>query len=446
LKNKDENMKISRLYFLLILTLALSLLSATFVTAQDTTELQMAWWGSQNRHDRTIQVIDMFKAANPGVEIVYEFAAFNDYWTLLNTKAAGQQLPCIMQQDYAFLSEWQSRGLLAPLDPFIESGVIDTTNIDPLLLDGGKVGDEIYAISLGSNSQSFILDVDAFESAGLELPDPQWTWTDFEEIAMQLHEQLDVWAINIGVPGVGNAGLEDVQMWKGVNLGVGQPMVIEDGTALGITDWQPTIEYFNMIQRLQAAGALPTGEEATEFGSVPLESSQIVTGSTAMQYQWSNQVVAIYTGAGPERNFRLWHLPRSEGGAATNYLKPSQFFSITSTCETPELAAQVINFFTNDLEANEALFAERGVPISSAVRDHLRPMLDTASAETFDYLERVAADSSPLPPPDPPNWSNFTSNVYGALFAGPLTFGQITPEEAVVILEEEGNKVLAGDS
>jgi multiple sugar transport system substrate-binding protein len=432
--------------FLPIMALLLIFVSVAPAFAQETTELQIAWWGSQNRHDRTIQVLDMFKVANPGVEIVYEFAAFNDYWTLLNTKAAGQQLPCIMQQDYAFLSEWQSRDLLASLDPYIESGVIDTTNIDQLLLDGGKVGDEVYAISLGSNSQTFILDVDAFESAGLELPDPQWTWTDFEEISMQIHNELDIWAINIGVPGVGNSGLEDIQLWKAVNIGLGQPMVTEDGTALGITDWQPTIDYFKMIRRLQEAGAVPSGEESTEYGSVPLESSQIVTGSTAMQYQWSNQVVAIYSGAGPDRNFRLWHLPRSEGSAATNYLKPSQFFSITSSCETPELAAQIINFFTNDLTANEALFAERGVPISSAVRDHLRPMLDAAGAETFDFLERVAADSSPLPPPDPPNWSNFTSNVYGPLFAQPLLFGQFTPEDGVVILEEEGNKVLSGES
>lgn len=427
----------------LLLVLVLASLSVLSVQAQEQTELQIAWWGSQNRHDRTIEVINQYMEANPDVNIVYEFAMFTDYWPLMNTKAAGEQLPCIMQQDYAYLSEWASRDLLLPLDPYYESGVIDTTNIDQSLLDGGKVDDQYYGISLGTNSQAFIIDVDAFEQAGLELPSPDWTWEEFEQIAIQLYDELGIWAINVGQSGVGNnTGIEDVQVWKAVNLGYGLPVISEDGTQLGYTDDQPTIDHFNMIRRLQEAGVLATGEEAAEFNNVPLESSPIVTGQTAMQYQWSNQVVAVYSGAGPERNLRLWPLPRPEGGQPSNYLKPSQFFSITSQCETPELAADFINFFTNDLEANEVLFAERGVPISSEVREYLLPMLDAASAETFDFIERITADSSPIPLPDPPKWSDFANNVYAALFANPILYGQITPEEAVGMLREEANAVL----
>ena len=426
-----------KISILVLLVLLLSLFTVV-VQAQDATEIQIAWWGSQSRHDRTIAVLDMYAAEHPGITFTYEFAAFAEYWTLMNTKAAGDQLPCIMQQDYAYLTEWSSRGLLAPLDPFIESGAIDTTNVDPSLLAGGVVDGVNYAISLGTNSQSIIIDVDAFEQAGIPLPDEDWTWAEFEDIATQLHEALGIWAIDVG-----NNQFEDRQVWLSMNLGYGQSVVSEDGKSLAITDWQPTIDFFNMIQRLQAAGVVATGEESAEFAGIPLESSPIVTQDTAMQYQWSNQVVAVFNGAGPERNFVLRHLPRPEGGQPSNYLKPSQFFSVTSSCANPEIAADVINFFTNDLEANEILFAERGVPISSAVRDHLRPMLDVAGTETFDYLERVTADSSPLPAPDPAGWSNFTNNVYQPLFTQPLIYGQITPEEAVQVLETEGNAVLA---
>src|SRR5258705_7625006 len=126
MKKGFEKMRRSHISIILLLVLASLLLSAAVVHGQDKTELQIAWWGSQNRHDRTIKVIDMYMAAHPDVNITYEFANFSDYWTLLNTKAAGGQLPCIMQQDYAYLSEWSSRGLLAPLDPYLKSGAIDT--------------------------------------------------------------------------------------------------------------------------------------------------------------------------------------------------------------------------------------------------------------------------------------------------------------------------------
>jgi multiple sugar transport system substrate-binding protein len=431
-----------KINLLLIFMLAASLLSVAMVQAQ-TTELQIAWWGSQNRHDRTIQVIEMYEADHPDVDIVYEFATFADYWPLVNTKAAGEQLPCIMQQDYAYLAEWSSRGLLLPLDPYYESGAIDTANIDQSLLDGGLVGDAYYGISLGTNSQSIIIDVDAFEQAGIELPPQDWTWEQFEEISTQLHDALGIWAIHVGQSGVtNNEGIESVQVWKAYNLGYGLPVVSEDGTQIGYEDDAPTLEYFNMLRRMQEAGVVATGEESAEFNNLGLEASPIVTQDTAMQYQWSNQVVAVYSGAGPERNFRLWPLPRPEGGQPSNYLKPSQFFSITSQCENPDLAADFINFFINDLEANEILFAERGVPISSAVREHLLPMLDTAGAETFDFIERITADSSPIPQPDPPNWSNFATNVYAALIANPLLYGQLSPEDAVTMLRSEANAVL----
>src|SRR5215216_2199240 len=183
-------MKSTKLSTLALLVVTISLLSVAFVRAQDKIELVVDWWGSQNRADRTIEVINQYMAAHPDVNITYEFANFGDYWTLMNTKAAGQQLPCVMQQDYAYLAEWSTRDLIIPLDPYYESGAIDTSNIEQSVLDGGKVGDSHYGISLGTNSQSIIIDVDAFEEAGIEVPADDWTWTDFENISLELHEQL----------------------------------------------------------------------------------------------------------------------------------------------------------------------------------------------------------------------------------------------------------------
>src|SRR5205823_2821104 len=56
-------------------------------------ELRFAWWGSQDRHNRTIKVIEMFQQKYPNISITYEFAGFTDYFTKMATYATGGNLP-----------------------------------------------------------------------------------------------------------------------------------------------------------------------------------------------------------------------------------------------------------------------------------------------------------------------------------------------------------------
>src|SRR5579859_5644702 len=108
------------LLFSLILFAALA--GIVPASAQSQINLQISWWGSQTRHDRTIKVIQMYMAAHPDINITWEYANFNDYWVKLDTQASGGQLPCVMQQDYAYVQDWATRGLLMPLDPFLKDG------------------------------------------------------------------------------------------------------------------------------------------------------------------------------------------------------------------------------------------------------------------------------------------------------------------------------------
>ncbi len=421
-----------RLSVVLSLSLLASLLLPMAFAQQ--TELRVSWWGSQNRHDRTIQVIQMFEELNPDVKIIFEPAGWADYWVRMNTQAAGGNLPDIMQHDYAFLAEWASRGLIVPLNPFMGS-VIDTTYISDAALEGGMIGDSLYAINLGTNSQNFIIDVDAFERAGIPLPSPDWTWAEFEETALALHEALGIWAIGPGLYGD--------QMWKGLYLGYEQWAYNDEGTDLGYEDDQPFVDYLKMIQRLMDAGAVPTrAEDIAEFDGQSVEALPVVSGRSVMDSFWSNQIIAVWGAAGEDRNFKLWHLPRTEGGQSQNYLKPSQFFSITKDAKDPELAARFIDFFSNSIEANEILLAERGVPISGAVQAALVPLLTPAQIEMFEYIARVEQDNSPIRPPDPPGHSDIVNNVYMPIILDQVFYGQITPERAVQALRQEATRIL----
>jgi multiple sugar transport system substrate-binding protein len=281
-----------------------------------------------------------------------------------------------------------------------------------------------------------IMDADAFAKAGLELPAQNWTWQEFEQAVLALHDKLGIWGMGLG--------LTNEQLWKSLYLGYGEWSYSNDGSQLGYSDDQIFADYLHMLLRLQEAGAmLSREEELASYTGVGPELDPIVTQKAVMAIYWSNQIVAIQSAAGEERNFVLTHLPRPEGGAPSNYLKPSQFFSITKHTKHPEEAAKFINYFTNNIGANEVLLAERGVPISPKIQEALLPLLGKPQIVMFDYLKRVEADSSPIRPPDPAAHADLIANVFVPEVLDPVMFGLITPEEGAATLRELGSELLA---
>ncbi len=399
-------------------------------------ELRIAWWGSQNRHDRTIAAIELYEQQNPGIDIVYEFNGWEDHWTKLATQAAGGNLPDIMQQDYARIAEWNQRGLLLPLDEYVADGTLDFSNVSQSNLDGGVIDGQLLAVNLGTNSLGLALDVDAFAAAGVDLPADNWTWDDFEAICMKLHEATGGFCAS--------GGLNNEQYVKSLYLGYGEWAYTDDGKALGYTDDQPLIDYMNMLLRLQDAGAIPTRESEVAKGDQGVEANELVTGEAAIGAFWSNQLNAVSAAAGEGRNFRMIHLPRpADGCCSSNYIKPSMFWSVTSDAQHPKEAAEFISWWTNSLEANDILFAERGVPVSSEVQAYLLPKLDPVGVEIFEFLGRVEADSSPIRPPDPIGHADVRDNVYYPEFVDPVLYGLISPEEGAATYRELASEILA---
>jgi multiple sugar transport system substrate-binding protein len=401
-------------------------------------ELRVAWWGSQDRHNRTIKAIELFQKKHPNIKVTYEFAGWGDYWTKMTTQAAGRNLPDVMQQDYAYIAEWSSRGLIAPLDDFVKSGTIDVRDVAEAALKGGIVNGKLVAVNLGSNSQCWLLDVDAFKKAGVELPPPNWTWNDFEKISMGLHAKLGTWGMG--------SGTWDNQIWGSLYLSAGQWRYTADGSKIGYESDKPLVDHFSMVLRLQKAGAVtPRADElASHNMATSVELAPVVTRKAAMASFWSNQVVAVWQAAGGDaRNFVLHPLPRVAGGKSANYLKPSQFFSVTTQAKQPKEAAMFIDFFTNSIEANEVLLAERGVPISSKVQKALLPKLGRSQAEMFAYLDRVGKDVQPIPPPDPPGHVEIVKNVFDPQVVDPVAYGRLDPDKAAALLRQEANAILA---
>jgi len=195
-----------------------------------------------------------------------------------------------------------------------------------------------------------------------------------------------------------------------------------------------------MHLRLMKAGAVDTRQ--SEVAYTP-ESNPFNTGKAAMNWAWSNQIAGDPVKYCPDCKFALTWTPRLKGGKSANYLKPSMYFSIPAHSKHPKEAALFINYFTNSVEANQVLLADRGVPISSVVKEGLKPVLPAIQVAIFNYVSMVETDSIPLPPPDPAKFADIRNNVFYPEVLDPVLYEQKTPEEAVATFRKMANEILA---
>jgi multiple sugar transport system substrate-binding protein len=414
----------------------------TRALTSDPITLKVGWWGSPSRDQRTLAAIQMFHDLHPNITFTTEHyvntqgtgTVGKDYWPTMNAHAADGTLPDVMQHDYAYIEEWTNRGLLRPLDDLVANGSLDLSDVPPGLVDGGRVAGKLVGISLGINTQTVVIDTDVFAAANVEIPSDTWTWQDFKQIASKLHEKTGMW-------GAGGSFHGYTPGWKAVTLSTGQWVFSADGKSLGYTDDRPWIHHWKVLLSLVDEGSAPKLAEEPKGSNV--EALLAVTKKSAMEHLHSNQLVAMWTAAGANRHFKLLPLPRVEGGISPVYMKPSQYFSVTSTSSHPVEAAAFIDFFTNSISANQILGGERGVPIANKVLAALKPTLSPMAAESFNLIARATAYATKLPPNDPPAWTSILTTIFTPQVELPIMGELITPKEGVQLFREQASAALA---
>lgn len=395
--------------------------------------LKVAWWGSQDRNDRTQKMIQLFEKQNPNIKIETEYTNFNDYWPKMATEAAGQSLPDVMQMDYNKLGEYTSRHLIDPLDSYIGSGKIDLSSVDnKAYLAGGIIGNKNYAISLGMNAPAVDYDPTIFQKAGVPELQPGYTTEDLDKTLTALKAKL----------GTNGFSPEDTIPYD-FPFYLRQRGTHEysaDGKALGYKDDQLFIDYTNYRLTHYKNGLFgdPKVVDSLKTNEAGL---MISTGKAAVHGFTSNLVVGESKYAG--HTLKLIAPPELPGGKEGNYLKPAMLVSMSAASQHKDAAVKFINFFLNDLNANDILKAERGVPISKKVRDHLLPSLSESEKEQFSYIEYVSSHSKPIDPPSPQGGSK-VSDLFDRLQMQ-IAYGQLTPEAAAKQFREQANQILSAN-
>ena len=394
--------------------------------------MTMTWWGGQQRHEQTQQLLDLYASENPGITIQGTPSNWDGYFEKLATQAASGSMPDIVQMDYLYIKTYASNGSLLDMTGYAESGVIDTSTIDDTLLESGIIDGKLVGIPVTTSIIAFPTNVKVLEEAGVEVPDSSWTWEDFVEICHQVKETT-------GKYGFGLIPSGDTNFFNYWVRQHGESLFNESQTALGYEDDQLMIDWLDMWKGLVDDGCIPNPDEYAQIQVAGTDSSPIVTDDAAFIQEWNNFNTKV---AGKNSNLILLTPPVVEGGEPGLWLKPGMFLSISSNSKMADEAAAFINWFENSQEANDIMMAERGTPSSSSVRDYMNSSgkLSDAQREMFQYTSQVGPACGPSLPPDPQGIAEVNEAYDEAI--NNVLYGLKTSEEAAADFRAAANEIL----
>jgi multiple sugar transport system substrate-binding protein len=155
-------------------------------------KITYAIWGDPAELSNQIALVEAFEAKYPDVDVEVTVSDWDAYWTALQTSIAGGDAPDVFAMDGPLFPDYQSRGVLLDLAPFIERDGFDVTALADAGVahfttsDGGQ-----YGLPRDLNVVALYYNKAMFDAAGIPYPDETWDWDKLVEVGKQLTIDAD---------------------------------------------------------------------------------------------------------------------------------------------------------------------------------------------------------------------------------------------------------------
>jgi len=327
-------------------------------------EITYMMWGAPEELAVWQKVVDDFQAANPNIKVNVDVSDWDSYWTKLNTLIAGGTPPDVFAMDAPLYLDWQSRGALLHLSPYIEKtpGFLD--NFYPQTLEAYKVEDGYYGLPRDFQTIVLFYNKELFDAAGVSYPTADWTMDDLREAARKL---------TLDTNGDGKtdqygyyADLWDMEIfWSEAIWAFGGEIISPDHTQtlIGSPEARKAWEF---IDSMVKDGSIPKPSTAGEYGS------DLFQAKAAAMTTIGHWAVPGYVGAGIKMG--VAPMPKGPAGRATSVNSAGCVASAQT--QRPEEAWKFIQYAMS--EAAQKRLAELGFAI---------PVLKSV-AESPAYLEQ----------------------------------------------------------
>jgi multiple sugar transport system substrate-binding protein len=404
-------------------------------TGEVTGNLRMSWWGSGPRNEVTNAVIDLFTAAHPGTSVEGESADFQAYFERLNVQASSGNMPCVTQMQGRQLNDYTTKNVLLDLQPMIDSGAIDVSDVPAEVLDTGRGLDgRLYMIPYGAAYDAMTVNRTLAERSGAGLPPDGYDWDAFGEWLRRAQPGLPD-----GVPAV-NLGGSLPNNFISYVAGRGESLFAD--RQLGFSE-DLLVEYWDMWERLRAAGVTTTAEATAEEPN-QTEQRYVAQGRVMADNLPGNALTpAQRTLEGTQAGQQLVTLPLPTGPAGSGNVLFTSGFSIPTTCDNIPTAAAFVDFWMNDDAGAAAFLSANGAVTNSR---HLQQQLDDPDLPALkraelDLYQRIVAQS-PVSVVYPPGYHASFEGAFVRAYES-VAFGGTSTRDAARAFITEVNAALA---
>jgi multiple sugar transport system substrate-binding protein len=316
--------------------------------------LQMSYWGSSTRVEKTNKIIPLFNAEYPKLTVQPQVGDFTTYFQKLNVQAASKTMPCITGMQTRQLNDYTSNGTLAPLDDLMKSGQIDVSDIPKTVLDSGKGPDgKQYMIPYGIAWNSIMVNQAMQEQYGITPLSSTYSWDDYEAWLKEAKEKLPE-----GVSPTDTQGGDEAEFSAYV-IGNGEKMFGKDGK-IGF-DKSTLTDYWNMWEKFREEGLTNSPEDASDEPT-QIEQSYVVQGKVLSEQTAGNALNAANLAA-PDK--KLTTLPFATGSSGLGNMFFTSGWSIPAACNNIPGAAAFIDFWTTNDEAATIYSSDNGAVANS---------------------------------------------------------------------------------
>ncbi|MEV4017811.1 ABC transporter substrate-binding protein [Nonomuraea angiospora] len=358
--------------------------------SKDPVTLRFTWWGADERHKRTQQVIDLFQKKYPNITVKGEFKDWNGYWESLATTVAANDAPDVIQMDELYLSSYAERGAL--LDLGIASKHLKTADFDKSALDTGVVKGKQYALPVGLSTYAIVANTDLLDQLKIKLPDDDtWSWEDLRKVGDEVSK-----AGGGKVTGVQSLGFDA----GGLNIWARQAgAALFDANGKVAVPPEVLTSYWTYIRDLAKQGVTPSPSVTIERAGGSLDQSGTATNASVFATWWNTQLSSLTTASGAK--LKLLRLPgESQAKSPGAYFKSSMYWSISSRSKHPAEAALFVDFLANSQEAADVLLTDRGVPANKKIRAAITPKLTETDKAAAEYLDTAKVGQAPRVTPN----------------------------------------------
>lgn len=390
--------------------------------------LRFAWWGSEERHNATLQAIKLYEERHPNIKIVPEYGGWEGFTDKLKTQLIAGQGPDVI---FAELTWGIDPNYYLNVDEFPS---IRLDKINPTLLEEAKVGGKLKGVPVYQAVNAIVYNRTLFKELGVQEPQAGWTWADYARIAQEIKEKSGGKVYGAADDMAGNAsGDLFYAMMKAFS---GKPVYAEQGLAYSDADAKKVFQFW---EDLRAKGIVTPPDMAAADDSN--QNSQLVKRQAAMQFRGASIFGRLQSITKDE----LAMVPLPKDQYTSDVAALEVIMTVNKNSAHPEEVAKFIDFFINDLDAAKLLKNVRGVSSNSEVREMLAKspeLLDDSTRKLFEITNSIYSQKLQPMDPIPDKFDEFRGahKLFDRVMQK-LAFKQTTLDKALTELRQDGEKI-----